>query len=121
MSCSLLVWNVRGKRSLVADVVRTSSASIFCCQESKLAVLDQRLQNQSCGPVLDCADFIPADGTRGGLFTAWRSDLFSVSCLHKGRWSLSLSDFVIWKAYQCLRAAVRRRQNPFSRGAAGGW
>lgn len=96
MSCTLLVWNVRGlnhpgKRSLVAEVVRTSSASIFCCQESKLDVLDRSLSIQSCGHALDGVDFIPADGTRGGgLFMAWRHDCFSVSCLHKGRWSLSL-------------------------------
>lgn len=71
-------------------MVRSSRASIFCCQESKLAVLDRQLVVQSCGSFLDGFEFIPAEGTRGGLFTAWRSDRFNMSCLHKGVWSLSL-------------------------------
>jgi hypothetical protein len=58
--------NHPGKRSLVAEVVRTSSASIFCCQESKLDVLDRSLSIQSCGHALDGVDFIPTDGTTGG-------------------------------------------------------
>lgn len=94
-SCSVLCWNVRGlnqvaKRAVVAEVVKSSGASFFCCQESKLSSLDRLLLSQTCGSVLDGVESIPADGTRGGLFTAWRTDRFSVTCLHKGDWSLSL-------------------------------
>lgn len=71
--------------------MRSSGASIFCCQESKLAALDRQLVVQSCGSLLDNFEFIPSDGSRGGLFISWRADRFAVSCLHKGTWSLTLS------------------------------
>lgn len=71
--------------------MRSFGASIFCCQESKLAALDRQLVVQSCGSLLDNFEFIPSDGSRGGLFISWRADRFAVSCLHKGTWSLTLS------------------------------
>jgi exonuclease III len=73
-SCSVLCWNVRGlnqvaKRAVVAEVVKSSGASFFCCQESKLAVLDQQLVAQTCGASLDGFDFVFPAMVRGVVFS----------------------------------------------------
>jgi hypothetical protein len=51
-----------------------SPVSLICAQETKLELVDAAVVSQTFGPRYDGFDFIPAQGTRGGIILAWRSD-----------------------------------------------
>jgi hypothetical protein len=57
--------------------------------------------SQTFGQNFDGFNFVPADGTCGGIILAWRSDTLSVTTKHKGEFSItaevqSLKDAKSW-------------------------
>lgn len=95
MSVGVLVWNVRGlnnpaRRNSVRLFLQSCNASLVCFQESKLVVGDNVMVGQTLGPAFDGFDFLPAEGTRGGILLAWKSDMLLVSTEHKGQFSMTI-------------------------------
>jgi len=91
---SILIWNVRGlndaaRRNSVRDVILSSNAEIVCLQETKIEHMNQRVFLSVFGSSYDKFVALPANGTRGGILIAWKSntcqaiatrvDTFSVS------------------------------------------
>jgi exonuclease III len=85
-SCPFLVvsWNVRGlgdsdKCNLVRNVFSDAKPSVICIQETKLATIDL-FKAKSFLPTNFATSFVlaPAEGTRGGLLTAWDASFFSL-------------------------------------------
>ncbi|XP_071677171.1 uncharacterized protein [Lolium perenne] len=77
-------WNVRGlgdedKCHLVRDSVASALPSVMCFQESKLSHLDAAKARSFLPATL--ADFavVDANGSRGGLVTAWDGRMLSLS------------------------------------------
>jgi hypothetical protein len=60
-----------------------------CAQETKLQFVDSSVIWQTFGPAFDRFDYIPANGTRGGIILAWRSDVLQVRTKHKGEFSIT--------------------------------
>lgn len=78
-SFGMLVWNVRGlnnpaRRSSIRLFMQNYDVSLVCFQESKLEVLDATVINQTLGPSFDGFEALPADGTRGGIVIAWKTN-----------------------------------------------
>lgn len=78
------------RRSSVHLFLQNCNASLVCFQESKLAVVDNVIVGQTLGPAFDGFDFLPTEGTRGGILLAWKSDRLLVSTEHKGEFSMSI-------------------------------
>ena len=90
----LVVWNVRGlnnpaKRNSIRLFMQSCDASLVCFQESKLEVVDALAVNQALGPVFDGFEALPAQGTRGGILLAWRSDRLRISDVQRLEFSIS--------------------------------
>ncbi|XP_073362379.1 uncharacterized protein [Aegilops tauschii subsp. strangulata] len=88
MSLDVLVWNVRGlnnpaRRSAVRLFVQSLNVSLVCFQESKLALVNDVVVRETLGPAFDGFDFLPAEGTRGGILLAWKSDMLRVTNIQK--------------------------------------
>lgn len=66
-------------QSVLRSVVSSVSPSIVCLSETKLALVSSALVIETLGVAF--ADFfcLPADGTRGGILLAWRSDHIALS------------------------------------------
>lgn len=83
--CFFIVsWNVCGlgdsdKCSAVRNVFYDAKPSIICIQESKLADINL-FKAKSILPPNFSSSFVhaPADGSRGGIITAWDSSLFTL-------------------------------------------
>ncbi|PNT75722.1 hypothetical protein BRADI_1g37340v3, partial [Brachypodium distachyon] len=91
---SLVVWNLRGlnnpgRRSSIRLFLQSFNPSLVCVQESKVQDVDAAVISQTFGSSLDGFDFLPADGTQGGIILAWKSAFFQVSVRHKGEFSIS--------------------------------
>jgi len=93
---SILIWNVWGlndaaRRNSVRAVILSSNAEIVCLQETKIEHMNQRVFLSVFGSSYDKFVALPANGTRGGILIAWKSntcqaiatrvDTFSVSVL----------------------------------------
>ncbi len=76
-----LSWNVRGlndsaKCCLVKSFIRNSKCYVICLQETKLAATSSAKFFTFCGYQLLEFRTLNAEGTRGGLLTAWNPALF---------------------------------------------
>ena len=94
MSLGMLVWNVRGlnnpaRRCSIRLFTQSYNVSLVCFQESKMAMLDATVVCETLGPAFDGFDFLPADGTRGGMMMAWKSDKLRVFNVQKDEFMLS--------------------------------
>lgn len=108
MSAALgvLVWNVRGlnnpaRRSSIRLFMQSLNVSLVCFQESKLAHVNDAVVRDTLGPGFDGFDFLPAEGTRGGILLAWKPDLLWVMNIQKDEFMilaqvLSLADGNEW-------------------------
>ena len=90
----VLVWNVRGlnspaRRNVVRLFIQSANTAIVCLQESKLETVDQNTVTQTLGAGFDGFDYLPADGTRGGVIIGWRSDMVTLSSFQKGEFTIS--------------------------------
>jgi exonuclease III len=91
----VLSWNVRGlgqseKCDAVRDTLTSNNPHIACIQESKLAEIDS-LKSRSFLPS-NLASFlhVPAEGSRGGILTAWDGKFLIAGDPVKSRFSLSV-------------------------------
>jgi hypothetical protein len=87
-------WNLRGlnnlaRRSSICLFLSSFNLSLVCAQETKLQFVDSPVIWQTFGPAFDRFDYIPANGTRGGIILAWRSDVLQVRTKHKGEFSIT--------------------------------
>jgi exonuclease III len=81
------IWNGRGLNSpahrlAVYQAISPANAAVVCIQETKMAVISDRVVRECLGTSFDKFFFLPADGTRGGILLAWQSALVSVSHPH---------------------------------------
>lgn len=93
--------NNPARRSSICLFLSSFKFSLICAQESKLQEVDSFIIRQTFGPNFDGFDFVPADGTRGGIIVAWRTDQLRVTTKHKGEFSItaevcSLKDAKTW-------------------------
>lgn len=80
----LLSWNVRGlgqddKCVVVRDNIFKHHPHIVCLQEIKLGVLPDWSYRSFLPANLDAFHSVPVVDSRGGLITAWCSNLFSAT------------------------------------------
>ena len=92
---NVVSWNVRGlsdsdKCKVVRNVFSDAKPSIICIQESKLALLNN-FKSKTFLPQPFSSSYVysPADGSRGGLITAWDPTLFSLISQHSNPYSLT--------------------------------
>lgn len=83
-SVPLVCWNVRGlghpdKCAVVRDSLTAASPHIVCLQESKLQLLDNIKAHSFLPATNDAFAYAPADGSSGGIITAWNSGSFSLA------------------------------------------
>jgi exonuclease III len=95
LDLNIAIWNLRGlnnpaRRNSICLFLSTFKLSLVCAQESKLQSVDSTVVKQTFGPAFDCFDFLPADGTRGGIIVAWRSDCLQLTTRHKGDFSITM-------------------------------
>src|SRR5438128_1753878 len=106
LDLNVAVWNLWGlnnpaRRNVVCLFLQSFNLLLVCAQESKLQQVDSCVVMQTFGPIFDAFDFLPADGTRGGIIVAWRSDSLRITTTHKGEFSIttevtSLKDAKTW-------------------------
>ena len=90
----ILYWNVRGlglpsKRRLVRRTIKDSACNVFCLQETKLAQLDRKQLISICGERFDASQVLNANGTSGGLLTAWDPSSVDGRPFHFGKFPIS--------------------------------
>lgn len=76
----IVAWNLKGlnnpaRRNSIRLFLESFCISMICFQWSKLLVVNSTVVSQTFGPAFDEFDFIPANGTRGGIILAWESGL----------------------------------------------
>lgn len=91
---SLVSWNVRGlgdpkKCVLVLDTLMSSSPTVVCLQETKLANPSNPKLRDFLPRKLLSFDTLPANGASGGVLTAWDSN--SVTLVSSTRGSFCLT------------------------------
>ena len=85
MNCQLLNWNVRGlndgaRQDSVSELVRTTSATIVCLQETKMQAMDRNVVRRTVGAKFENSYIVlPVEQTRGGIFLAVNEDFFDLS------------------------------------------
>jgi hypothetical protein len=84
---SFAIWNGRGlnspaRRLAIYQAISPANAAVVCIQETKMAVILDRVVRECLGPSFDEFFYLPADGTRGGILLAWQSTRVSVSHPH---------------------------------------
>lgn len=87
---SFLCWNVQGlgeddKCDLVHNSIVSADPSIACLQESKLCLLSAQKARSFLPAALSAFVAKDADGSRGGVVTAWNPRLLSLT---NETWSL---------------------------------
>jgi hypothetical protein len=68
-------WNGRGlnshaQRLAIYQAISPANAAMVCIQETKMAVISDRVMRECQGSPFDKFFFLPADGTRGGILLA---------------------------------------------------
>jgi len=93
----IVSWNVRGlgdsdKCQVVRNVFSNAKPSFICIQESKLAHFNIfKAQTFLPQPFSSSFVSVPAEGTRGGLITAWDPTLFSLTSHQSNNYCLTTS------------------------------
>jgi hypothetical protein len=72
---SIAIWNGRGlnspaRRLAIFQAISLANAAMVCIQETKMAVISDRMVRECLGSPFDKFFFLPADGTRGGILLA---------------------------------------------------
>ncbi|VAH57976.1 unnamed protein product [Triticum turgidum subsp. durum] len=80
----LVVWNVRGlnaraRRMAIRSLIVTTSASIVCLQETKMALICSSVVLDTLGSEFDDYTYLLAQGTRGGILLAWKSSTVTIT------------------------------------------
>ena len=85
LNCQIFNWNVRGlndgtRQDSVSELVRNTSATIVCLQETKMQVMDHNVVRRTVGAkFVNSYVVLPAEQTRGGVFLAVNEDFFDLS------------------------------------------
>lgn len=92
-SDNILVWNVRGlnsrgHRNVVRTLVEAKRISLLCLQETKMVVIDNHTTLPMLGSDFDFC-YLLADGVKGGILLAWRTDSWSVRNISRGTYCLT--------------------------------
>jgi exonuclease III len=94
---SILNWNVRGlnppaRREAVKDMLQSHKARLIyrSLQETKLASVCRQTALEFLGQALDGYQYLPAEGTKGGILLGWNSDFVETSNLLLKEFSLSM-------------------------------
>ena len=111
MSLDVMVWNVRrlnnpARRSAVRLFVQSLNVSLVCFQESKLALVNDTVVRETLGPAFDGFDFLPAEGTRGGILLAWTSDMLRVTNIQKEEFMISAQVLSLAEGKEWLVSSV---------------
>nr|CAD1824953.1 unnamed protein product [Ananas comosus var. bracteatus] len=90
-----LTWNVRGlndpsKCTIIKTFIRHCRCCVVCFQETKLSSTSLEKFRSFCGSHLHDFRTRDAEGTRGGLLTAWNSSLFDCIQEWKGAFTLTV-------------------------------
>lgn len=100
VSLGVLVWNVRGLNNPTRRSIRLFShslnISLVCFQESKMAHIDSVVVYETLGPAFDGFDFLPAEGTRGGILLAWKSEKLRLTNIQIDEFMISAKIFFPW-------------------------
>lgn len=80
----IAAWNVRGlnaraRRIAIRSLLDTTSASIVCLQETKMALICSSVVLDILGSEFDDYTYLPAQGTRGGILLAWKSRAVAIT------------------------------------------
>lgn len=94
-SFSVLSWNVRGlgrqeKCDAVRDALSIYRPHIACIQETKLDAIDARKSKTFLPSFLNTFIYVPADGSRGGILTAWNDGVLSAGAPTRTPFSLTV-------------------------------
>jgi hypothetical protein len=108
---SIFTWNVRGlnapvRREAVRDMVQAVRPKLACLQETKLAVISPQIATEILGQRFDGFEYLPANGTRGGIILGWHSDFIVASDLLLKRFSLSMVLRPAWEVSPFLLTVV---------------
>lgn len=108
----VLSWNVRGlgrvdKCDIVRNSISSSHPHVCCLQESKLDDLDSNKVRAFLPSPLSSHYMLPADGSRGGVVTAWNPNTLTADQPRTGHYTLtttftsttSLSRFTVTNVY----------------------
>jgi exonuclease III len=107
-------WNVRGlndcaKCPSIREVLTSSNAHLVALQETKLARCAS-LKAKSFLPYhLDAFACVDADGSRGGILTTWHPQLFTLECVRRERFSLTV---ILSSALSDLRLSITNVYGP---------
>jgi hypothetical protein len=87
LNISFAIWNGRGlnspaRRLAVYQAISLANAAVVCFQETKMAVISDRVVRDCLGPSFDKFFFLRTDGTHGGILLAWQYALVLVSHPH---------------------------------------
>jgi exonuclease III len=87
-------WNVQGlgdpvKCAVVKDAIAAASPTILCLQETKLASLDPQKQRSFLPSHTSGVAKKDADGSRGGIVTAWDTNSLTLASSHTSCYSLT--------------------------------
>ncbi|TVU18766.1 hypothetical protein EJB05_34879, partial [Eragrostis curvula] len=89
-------WNVRGlgesdKCTNVRDALSSLTPSILCIQETKLATLDRFKACTFLPAGFTSIERIDADGSRGGILTAWNPAAFTITAATRSTYALTVT------------------------------
>jgi hypothetical protein len=64
---------------------------MVCLQETKMETVSQQIAQETLDQMIDELQFLPAQGTRGGILLGWNSDLVEATDLSLKQYSLSMN------------------------------
>jgi hypothetical protein len=75
LDISFAIWNGHGlnspgRRLAVYQAISPAKAAVVCIQETKMAVISDRVVHECLGSSFDKFFFLPTDGNRGGILLA---------------------------------------------------
>lgn len=92
---SIVSWNVRGlgrqdKCDAIRDTLSVYHPHVACLQETKLDTICDRNSKSFLPSYLNAFAYVPADGSRGGILTAWNDNVLSGSAPMRTPFSLTI-------------------------------
>ena len=95
-SWNILCWNVRGlngkdKWNALRNKIDESSYAVVCLQETKRQSFDAPFIRNFAPRRLDSFDYIPSNGSSGGILVLWNSSIFKGIVLEKKHFSITIS------------------------------
>jgi exonuclease III len=91
----VLCWNVRGinssiKWNSIRNKIKQGSCDIICLQKTKRSSFDLHYLENLYSLNFDCFDYIPSEGSSGGIITIWKGSRFSSQTVFKNNFAISI-------------------------------